>query len=58
VVGAYVGCVHCARLFLVTDDGVERVLVGLAPRELRNAFQELVDSWWGDRVRDLQRAAA
>lgn len=57
-VGSYVPCVHCAHLYLVTEDGLERVDVATLEPELRDVFTELVAGWWRDRILDLEGAVA
>jgi hypothetical protein len=60
-IGGYVACNPCAVLYLVTDDGLERVLLSLEPPELRRAFEELLEAWWAKQQRRHEtpaRAAA
>jgi hypothetical protein len=57
-IGAYVGCYRCAVLFVVIEDGLERVLLSLEAPELRRAFDELVESWWSMQQRRQENAAA
>lgn len=55
---AYVGCYRCAVLYVVTEDGLERVLLSLEAPELRRVFDELVEAWWAMQQRRQDNAAA
>jgi len=43
---AYVPCLPCGRLFVVTDDGLEPVLLSLESRELQLVFDDLLAAWF------------
>jgi hypothetical protein len=43
---AYVPCLPCGRLFMVTDTGLEPVLLSLESPELRHVFDDLVAAWF------------
>ena len=56
-IGAYVPCLPCAVLYVVVDDGLERVLLSLEPPELRRVFDELVQAWFGLQQRQTEATA-
>lgn len=45
-VGAYIACQSCARFYVVTEDGLEPVLLSLEAPELQRVFEELLQAWW------------
>ena len=49
-VGAHVCCLWCGLVYLVTDSGLERVLLDEFPDEFRAVVEEVMAADWSDRL--------
>lgn len=56
-VGQYTACYPCARVYEVTEEGVERVFLELMAADLRRVVEGILAAWWMDRCRDVLRVA-